>query len=133
MLKYSLIAFAISVCCATGCHMFPKQELAGSHSPLKPAQPSPDSVALEIIWARFPANDPVLDDAAWHEIDETQIEPAVRRELVNNGIRIGVISGSVPPAIAHVLHRGETKDDHPAANAKSAAIKHSADLIAAPI
>src|SRR4051812_49587650 len=111
MLKHSLIAFAISVCCATGCHMFPKQELAGSHSPLKPAQPSPDSVAMEIIWARFPANDPVLGDAAWREIDETQIEPAVRRELLNNGIRAGVIGSIVPPAIDHVLHQHESSSD----------------------
>ena len=63
---------------------------------------------MEIIWARFPANDPVLDDAAWREIDETQIEPAVRRELLNNGLRAGVIGGSLPGGDRHVLHQGES-------------------------
>lgn len=133
MTKHLSIAIALAFSFAIGCHLFPNQELAGSHSPLKPAQSSPDSVALEVIWARFPANDPVLDDAAWREIDETQIEPSVRRELVNNGIRAGIISGSVPAAIDHVLHRGEPKEDHVAASSKSAAMKRNADLITEPI
>ena len=102
------IAFALVVCVAGGCRLFPDETLAKGRSPLKPAQPSPDSVAMEIIWARFPANDPVLDDAAWREIDETQIEPSVRRELLNNGLRAGVIGSSVPTAIDHVLHQRET-------------------------
>ena len=82
-------ALALALCVASGCRLFPGETLAKGHSPLKPAQPSPDSVAMEIIWARFPSNDPVLDDAAWREIDEAQIEPSVRRELVNNGLRAG--------------------------------------------
>jgi hypothetical protein len=133
MLKHLHIALALALCLATGCHMFPNKELAGSRSPLKPAQPSPESVALEIIWARFPANDPVLDDAAWREIDETPIEPAVRRELVNNGIRAGIISGSVPAAIDRVLHRGETKDTHAIEDSKASAMKQTSDLITEPI
>jgi len=105
-LTHLRIAFALSVCLAGGCRLFPGDTMmAKGHSPLKPAQPSPDSVGLEIIWARFPANDPVLGDAAWHEIDETQIAPAVRRELLSNGIRAGVIGASVPAAIDHVLHQ----------------------------
>jgi len=82
-----------------------KTLVAKSHSPLQEAHSSPDSVAMQIIWARFPANDPVLDDAAWREIDETQLDPSVRRELLNNGLRAGVISGSVPAAIGRVLHQ----------------------------
>ena len=89
------VALALVACLASGCQLFHGKEPFGQgHSPLQPAQASPDSVAMEIIWARFPADDPVLDDAAWREIDETQIEPAVRRELVNNGLRAGVISGA---------------------------------------
>jgi hypothetical protein len=70
---------------------------------------------MEIIWARFAANDPVLDDASWREIDETQIEPPVRRALIHNGLRAGVIGGTMPPAIGRVLHHGESKSvDTPA-------------------
>jgi hypothetical protein len=84
---------------------------------------------MEIIWARFPANDPVLDDAAWREIDETQLDPPVRRELLNNGLRAGVISGAVPTAIGRVLHQG---DSH-AQNDKKVAAKQSAELNNDPI
>ena len=101
-------SFALAVCLASGCHLFPDQPLAKGHSPLKPALPSSDSVAMEIIWARFPANDPVLDAAAWREIDETQIDPSVRRELLDNGLRAGVIGTSVPAAIIRVLHQGDS-------------------------
>ena len=64
---------------------------------------SPDSVALEIIWARFPQNDPELNDSVWSQIDETQLPPAVRRELADNGFRAGVMAGTPPAAIAHVI------------------------------
>jgi hypothetical protein len=105
------ITIALLVCFAGGCRMFPDETMAGGHSPLKPAQPSPDSVGMEIIWARFPANDPVLGDAAWREIDETQIDPSVRRELLSNGLRAGVIGSVVPAAIDHVLHQRDCTPD----------------------
>jgi hypothetical protein len=103
--------------------------MAKWHSPLKPAQPSADSVAMEIIWARFPANDPVLGDAAWREIDETQIEPAVRGQLLKNGIRAGVIGSIVPAAIDHVLHQRESTS----ADSKSDQAKKNAELMTEPI
>jgi hypothetical protein len=123
------IAIALFVCVAGGCRLFPDDTMAQGRSPLKPAPPSPDSVAMEIIWARFPANDPVLGDAAWREIDETQIEPAVRRELVNNGIRAGVIGSIVPPAIDHVLHQHESSTD----KGQSDKSKKNAELTTDPI
>jgi hypothetical protein len=113
-LTHLCAAFALilcTACMAAGCRMFPGETLAKGHSPLKPASPSPDSVAMEIIWARFPANDPVLSDVSWREIDETQIEPSVRRELVNNGLRAGVISGTMPEAIHRVLHNKQSSPD----------------------
>jgi hypothetical protein len=121
-LSHLRIVFALVVCIAGGCRLFPDETLAKGHSPLKPAQPSPDSVAMEIIWARFPANDPVLDDATWREIDETQIDPSVRRELLNNGLRAGVVGSSVPAAIGRVLHQRDSKsdDDRPDAAEKNA-------------
>jgi hypothetical protein len=123
------ILFALIVCVAGGCRLFPGDPIAKGHSPLKPAQASPDSVTMEIIWARFPANDPVLGDAAWHEIDETQIAPAVRRELLSNGIRAGVIGASVPAAIDHVLHQKESRVDDKHADP----LKKNTELISDPI
>lgn len=112
------IALALVVCIAGGCKMFPGDMTAKNHSPLKPAPPSPDSLAMEIVWARFPANDPVLDDAAWREIDETQLDPTIRRDLLNNGLRAGVICGSMPAAISRVMHESEHKTEKDTATAE---------------
>jgi hypothetical protein len=123
------ITIALLACMAGGCRLFPGDTMAQGNSPLKPAPPSPDSVAMEIVWARFPANDPVLGDTAWREIDETQIEPAVRRELLNNGIRAGVIGSIVPAAIDHVLHQHELSSD----KGQSDKSKKNAELMTEPI
>ena len=109
--NYLGVVLVVLALCVCGCQLFPADHpMLHSQSPLKPAPASADSVAMEIVWARFPANDPVLDDAAWHNIDETQIDPTVRRELVNNGLRAGVISGALPPTIDKVLHQGASTD-----------------------
>lgn len=131
------VLILLLVLAASGCQLFSgDHESLHGQSLLKPAPVSPDSVAMEIIWARFPANDPVLEDAAWRDIDEAHIDPAVRRELANNGLRAGIISGSMPPAISKVLHQGESSESTADAKAKDAAKSkqaQAAELLAEPI
>lgn len=92
---------------AGGCRLIDHGETVQSHSPLHPARSSPDSVALEIVWARFPVNDPQLCDTMWQDIDETRLSPTVRRELANNGFRVGVVGGTLPDALAKLLTPAE--------------------------
>jgi hypothetical protein len=99
------------------------------HTLLKPAQPSRDSVRMEILWARFPANDPALNDEAWQDIDETQLDPAVHRELAKNGLRVGVINGKLPDAISRALKQGESPPDE----TPMAATGETKQLLADPI
>jgi hypothetical protein len=73
-------------------------------SPLRPARPSPDSMQMEVIWARCPVDDAEINDAIWSEIDETQVAPAVQRELARNGFRVGVIGATPPDGIARLLN-----------------------------
>lgn len=89
-------------------------------SPLRPATPSPDSVQMEVIWARCPLDDAEINDTVWSEIDETQVAPAVHRELARNGFRVGVISTTPPVAIARLLNMDEatTETDADDANLK---------------
>jgi len=89
-----------------GCRLMDVETFAEKRSPLQPAPPSPESVTMEIIWARFPAGDPALNDDAWREIDESQIDPGVRLELTNNGFRAGVIRSRLPDAVARALNSG---------------------------
>ncbi|MCI0333588.1 MAG: hypothetical protein L0228_10240 [Planctomycetes bacterium] len=90
---------------AAGCRLLNDEANLHGRSPLQPARPSPDSVKMEIIWARFPAGDPALNDEAWQDIDEAQLDPAVHRELANNGLRAGIIISKLPDAIARALNR----------------------------
>jgi hypothetical protein len=117
------------LCTIGGCRLFAHDDEPLGKSPLRPAEPSPDSVTMEIIWARFPANDPQLNSDAWQEIDETQLSPAVRRELANNGFRAGVIGGTLPDPIARALNSGKL----PAEVANSQSESADVDLTADPI
>jgi hypothetical protein len=102
---------SLLVCAISGCQLFLHDSASRGKSPLHPAQPSPDSVTMEIIWARYPADDPQLNSVVWQDVDETQVSPAVRCELANNGFRAGVISGTLPDAIARALDRGKSHQD----------------------
>ena len=100
LLTIALVVLAL----AGGCRLLNEEAVVQGTSPLRPARPSPDSMQMEVIWARCPLNDAELNDTVWSEIDETQVEPAVRRELARNGFRVGVIAGTPPDAIARVLN-----------------------------
>jgi len=96
---------------AGGCRLLNDEAVVQGRSPLQPGRPSPDSVTMEIIWARYPAGDPAINTDAWREIDETQIDPSVQRELANNGLRAGLIGTTLPEAIARALHQGESQSE----------------------
>jgi hypothetical protein len=107
-------ALGLCILVGAGCRLLDGPADFDGHSLLQPASPSPDSVRMEIIWARFPANDPALNDEAWQDIDETQLDPAVHRELAKNGLRVGVINGKLPDAISRALNQGKTSPDESA-------------------
>jgi hypothetical protein len=103
-----------------GCRLMNDEAVVQGTSPLKPATPSPDSVQMEVIWARCPLDDAEVNDTVWAEIDETQVAPAVHRELARNGFRVGVISSNPPATIARLLNMDEatTETDDDAASLK---------------
>ena len=114
---------------AGGCRLLNDEPVVQGHSPLQPARPSPDSVTMEIIWARFPAGDPAINSDAWREIDETQLPPAVQRALANNGLRAGVIGTRLPEPIARAMRQGEADEDQVTLAASAEPVPLSADPI----
>jgi hypothetical protein len=122
-------AVACIVGALAGCRLFTHEAETVGKSPLRPAQPSSDSVTMEIIWARYAADDPQLNTDAWQDIDETQLPPAVRRELANNGFRAGVIGGTLPDAIARALNSGQPAADPAADEPESSQVDLAADPI----
>ncbi len=95
-------------------------------SPLRPAKSSPDSVQMEVIWARCSLTDSEINDSVWAEIDETQVAPAVQRALARNGFRVGVITGTPPNAIARVLNMSQAE---PPSNKSEAGLVQTLDLV----
>jgi hypothetical protein len=87
-----------------GCRLFDSPDgAAASKSILRPARPSPDSVAVEVRLVLVP--DRVLPklDEIWLHADEQALEPDVRRELARNGFRAGIIGPAPPPGLSELL------------------------------
>ncbi|MCG8448839.1 MAG: hypothetical protein MI725_04555 [Pirellulales bacterium] len=79
-----------------------------SPSFLKPVETSPDSVTLEIFQVRLPASDSGSVEELWQVVDELRLPLAVRRELLRNGFRAGVVGGALPDGLAaHLNLQGE--------------------------
>jgi len=64
---------------------------------------SDDSVVLEVFFVRAPLGDERLNTTLWQEVDELQIDPAVRQRLTENGFRAGLVAGQLPMALSGLL------------------------------
>jgi hypothetical protein len=126
---YQGAVLSVCLCVVGGCAMFRDDTaVVQNHSPMRPAHSSPDSVKMEIIWARIPVSELAPTDEAWAEIDETRIDPDVRRELASNGLRAGVISGRLPEAIASALNHGEGDADSAVIDGESTDLAADAEV-----
>jgi hypothetical protein len=78
-------------------------EPATSKPLMTAARSSPDSVTLEVFFARFPFKSPLANQSLWNEVDEQALPGDVRRELAQNGFRAGVLGSTVPPELVELL------------------------------
>ena len=88
---------------ALGCQVFDKPPDKALESLLKPVGTSAESVALEIFQARIPLDQEAKADALWERIDEQKFDAELRRKLVANGLRVGVVGGALPEDLAKLL------------------------------
>lgn len=88
---------------ASGCSFIDRHATADSKSPLSQCSPSADSVTLEIFFARGPLGNATINGKLWNEIDEQRLPAEVRRRLLENGFRAGVVGGHVPDDLARLL------------------------------
>jgi len=123
---FNFAAVLLVALLAAGCQLFSRDHpMLHGQSPLKPASASPDSVAMEIIWARFPANDPVLvkkRPADWL----LRSTPSARLPfdpLAEPPARAGQI-GVIPQAREDPAMCAQHHHDSVAADAKSLSIGH---------
>lgn len=97
-----------ALCVLAGCRT---PNTAGS-SPLASPQMSPDSVVLECFFVRFPFGDPEVNGQLWQEVDEQHFPAELRRRLIRNGFRVGLVGGQPPVILSKLL---ELKDKPPRA------------------
>jgi hypothetical protein len=102
MRSISLIFCALVLCVHSGCTRWGREPQARVEL-LRPAEPSAESVTLEIFFARIPPGNILLNDPTWHQIDEQPIASSVRRLLMLNGFRAGVVGGNIPANMARLL------------------------------
>jgi hypothetical protein len=88
---------------ALGCQVFDKPPEQAFDSLLKPVKTSSDSVAIEIFQARIPLDQEKKADALWSRIDEQEFDAELRRKLVSNGLRVGVVGGALPEDLSKLL------------------------------
>jgi hypothetical protein len=100
-----LLSFATALVCAlaVGCQVFDKPPEAALEQFLRPAATSPDSVTLEIFHARIPLDKERTADAMWEQIDEQRFDANLRRQLVANGLRAGIVGGTPPEALSDLM------------------------------
>ena len=71
---------------------------------LRSVETTPDSVTLEILQVRVPANEPMLSKDIWQAIDEQRLDLDMRHELTKNGFRAGVLGSTLPNELARQLN-----------------------------
>ena len=92
----------------SGCAQWQGTKDRGEAWKLPAAALPPNSVVLEIAFAHLPATDQTASDAIWAEADEQQLPGDLRRQLAENGLRVGIIGSQLPPKLREVLdHEGD--------------------------
>ena len=93
------------LCAVAGCTPLMSRE--GKPLLRRPCMAS-DSIVLDIFLLRCPFGDPELNGPAWQEIDEQPFPAELRRHLLTNGFRAGVLTGPLPNELTDRL---ELADD----------------------
>ena len=68
----------------------------------------PKRCLLKVWMFSKPLRDRAVNEAAWERADEQVLDSETRAQFEDNGLRLGVLSGGLPPEIESIL-----KADHP--------------------
>jgi hypothetical protein len=90
----------------TACHLIKKPEQINQNieTLLPQGQTPSDSVGIEIFTIRTTPQQQELVRQLWLEVDEQMIAPSLRRELTEQGIRIGVLGDLLTPSLSRLIH-----------------------------
>ncbi len=82
-----------------GCAQWSKEAKTEAKPLLAQPKMSPDSVVVETVLIRFPNEQSEALDNLWSTVDESVFDVELRRKLVENGMRGGVLIGELPLGI----------------------------------
>lgn len=89
--------------CTTGCLSLTTPRDAGPPAlgtDVAAAKPAPRTIPVELIFARFEEHDAACREELWGEVDEQAFDDGLRRRLAANGLRVGIVTGDLPPHLA---------------------------------
>jgi hypothetical protein len=107
-----LILVLLCTCAAGGCRFTllsssvwqqpepPKTVLGDDGRETAAPRPAPKTIPIEMVFVRSDEHDVQLGDELWTFVDEQVLDDALRRRLAANGLRAGVITGTLPAALA---------------------------------
>lgn len=61
---------------------------------------APQTTPLELIFVRHEEHDTIMREELWQLVDEQAFDDALRRRLLANGLRVGVVTATLPPHLA---------------------------------
>ncbi len=91
-----------------GCTLFSTndltKQLTASRSVLPPIKAPVDAVQLQVIFIERPADDPLIRNLIWQDLDQVgAMAPETRTVLDQNGIRVGQSGSHPPPSLQKLL------------------------------
>ena len=93
------------ICVPLSCNALSKPPVVGSATnTLSATAPHTDSVSVEIFTIRLDPQQNELLQQLWREVDEQSLPPQLRRELLEEGFRVGILGNLISPALAQMLN-----------------------------
>jgi hypothetical protein len=108
------------ICAHLSCNVlnFPKPPATGSTANTSTIiNQQSDTVTIETFIIRLASHQNELLQQLWREVDEQSLSPQLRRELLAQGFRVGLLGNLISPALAKFLHvSSEGSTDSPVGN-----------------
>jgi len=103
----------------------PTATMAGERRASGAARPAPKTIPIEVVFVRTEEHDAQLRKDLWQLVDEQALDDGLRRRLAANGLRVGIVTGSLPPLMTARFEpqtAAAAEDDLPAAPAARPAV-----------
>lgn len=117
------LVVALGVSTLIGCSLFPVgdvvEKVESKRLSLPPIQAARDAIQLEVLFVERPADDPLVGQLLWREVDQIAAIPPETRELLRqNGFRVGHVGSNLPPTVQKLLGLAGEIESADGANAK---------------